>query len=89
MSSTVLHLGAKSHMPASSWAWHPLANRMRFAIWIFRMMVNNKMVDYWVMVDFPHVLSRLGVDVLNGEGQEKYVCCKVEVLPWHGSGAWT
>ena len=52
-------------------------------------MDNNKMVDYWVMVDFPHVLSPLGVDVLNGEGQEKYVYCKVEVLPWHGSGAWT
>lgn len=33
---------------------------------------DGKIVDNWVMVDFPHVLSQLGVDVFNGEGWEKY-----------------
>jgi hypothetical protein len=33
---------------------------------------DGKIVDTWVMVDFPHVLRQLGVDVFNGEGWEKY-----------------
>ena len=33
---------------------------------------NGKIVDNWVMVDFPHVLKQLGVDVFNGEGWEKF-----------------
>ncbi len=33
---------------------------------------DGKIVDNWVMVDFPHVLKQLGVDVFNGEGWEKY-----------------
>jgi predicted ester cyclase len=31
-----------------------------------------KIADNWVMVDFPHVLAQLGVDVFNGEGWEAF-----------------
>jgi hypothetical protein len=33
---------------------------------------NKKIIDNWVMVDFPNVLAQLGVDVFNGEGWEAY-----------------
>lgn len=33
---------------------------------------DGKIVDNWVMVDFPHVMNQLGVDVFKGEGWEKY-----------------
>ena len=33
---------------------------------------DGKIVNNWVMVDFPHVLKQLGVDAFNGEGWEKY-----------------
>ena len=33
---------------------------------------DGKICDNWVMVDFPHVLSQLGVDVFNSEGWEKF-----------------
>lgn len=33
---------------------------------------DGKIVDNWVMVDFPDVLRQLGVDVFNGEGWEVY-----------------
>lgn len=33
---------------------------------------DGKIVDNWVMVDFPHVLAQLGVDVFNGHGWEHY-----------------
>ena len=33
---------------------------------------NSKIVDNWVMVDFPHVLSQLGVDIFNGRGWEAF-----------------
>ena len=33
---------------------------------------DGKIVDNWVMVDFPFVLSQLGVDVFNGEGWEVF-----------------
>lgn len=32
----------------------------------------GKIADNWVMVDFPHVLAQLGVDVFRGEGWEAY-----------------
>ncbi len=34
--------------------------------------VDGKIVDNWVMVDFPGVLSQLGVDVFDGQGWEAY-----------------
>ncbi len=38
----------------------------------FWKVVDGKIVDNWVMVDFPHVLAQLGVDVFDGEGWEKF-----------------
>ena len=32
----------------------------------------GRITDNWVMVDFPHVLAQLGVDVFNGEGWEAF-----------------
>ena len=33
---------------------------------------DGKIVDNWVMVDFPHVLRQLGVDVFNGQRWEAF-----------------
>ena len=33
---------------------------------------DGKIVDNWVMVDFPYVLAQLGVDVFNGHGWENF-----------------
>ena len=33
---------------------------------------DGKIVDNWVMVDFPHVMRQLGVDPFNGHGWEKF-----------------
>jgi len=38
----------------------------------FWKVVDGKIVDNWVMVDFPFVLAQLGVDVSNGEGWEAF-----------------
>lgn len=38
----------------------------------FWKVVEGKIVDNYVMVDFPHVLSQLGVDVFGGEGWEDF-----------------
>ena len=32
----------------------------------------NKIINNWVMVDFPDVMKQLGVDIFEGEGWEKY-----------------
>ena len=36
----------------------------------FWKVIDGKIVDNWVMVDFPSVLFQLGVDVFNGHGWE-------------------
>lgn len=33
---------------------------------------DGKIVDNWVMVDFPHVMQQLGIDPFKGEGWEKF-----------------
>ena len=33
---------------------------------------DGKIVDNWVMVDFPYVLAQIGVDVFKGEGWEAF-----------------
>ena len=33
---------------------------------------DGKIIDNWVMVDFPHVMRQLGVDPFNGQGWEAY-----------------
>ena len=38
----------------------------------FWKVVNGKIIDNWVMVDFPHVAAQLGHDLFNGEGWEAF-----------------
>lgn len=38
----------------------------------FWKVTEGKIADNWVMVDFPHVLAQLGVDVFKGEGWEAF-----------------
>ena len=38
----------------------------------FWKVVDGKVVDNWVMVDFPHVMRQLGVDPFNGHGWEAF-----------------
>ena len=38
----------------------------------FWKVVDGKIVDNWVMVDFPHVLAQLGVDIFAGHGWEAF-----------------
>jgi len=38
----------------------------------FWKVVDGKIVDNWVMVDFPYVLAQLGHDVFNGHGWEAF-----------------
>lgn len=50
----------------------PTGKRVQIRYMDFWKVVDGKIVDNWVMVDFPHVLAQLGVDVFNGHGWEKY-----------------
>ena len=50
----------------------PTGKRVQIRYMDFWKVVDGKIVDNWVMVDFPHVLAQLGVDVFNGEGWEAY-----------------
>jgi len=38
----------------------------------FWKVVDTRIEDNWVMVDFPHVLAQLNVDIFNGEGWEAF-----------------
>ena len=50
----------------------PTGKRVEIRYMDFWKVKDGKIVDNWVMVDFPHVLAQLGVDVFKGEGWEKY-----------------
>lgn len=50
----------------------PTGKRVEIRYMDFWKVVDGKIVDNWVMVDFPHVLSQLGVDVFQGEGWEAF-----------------
>lgn len=50
----------------------PTGKRIEIRYMDFWKVKDGKIVDNWVMVDFPHVLAQLGVDVFKGEGWEKY-----------------
>jgi predicted ester cyclase len=50
----------------------PTGKRVEIRYMDFWHVQNGKIVDNYVMVDFPHVLAQLGVDLFNGEGWEKY-----------------
>ncbi|RMH44139.1 MAG: polyketide cyclase [Alphaproteobacteria bacterium] len=50
----------------------PTGKRVEIRYMDFWKVVDGKIVDNWVMVDFPHVLAQLGVDVFGGEGWEAF-----------------
>ena len=50
----------------------PTGKRIEIRYMDFWKVEDGKIVDNWVMVDFPHVLSQLGVDVFKGEGWEAF-----------------
>ncbi len=50
----------------------PTGKRVTIRYMDFWKVVEGKIVDNWVMVDFPHVLAQLGRDVFDGEGWERF-----------------
>ncbi|MEL7460544.1 MAG: ester cyclase [Pseudomonadota bacterium] len=60
-----VHSGEFMGVPATG-------KRIQIRYMDFWKVVDGKIVDNWVMVDFPHVLAQLGVDCFNGEGWEAY-----------------
>jgi predicted ester cyclase len=50
----------------------PTGKRVEIRYMDFWRVKDGKIVDNWVMVDFPHVLAQLGVDVFKGQGWEAY-----------------
>ena len=49
----------------------PTGKRVEIRYMDFWKVVDGKIVDNWVMVDFPHVMQQLGADPFNGHGWEK------------------
>ena len=49
----------------------PTGKRVEIRYMDFWKVVDGKIVDNWVMVDFPHVMQQLGVDPFDGHGWEK------------------
>lgn len=50
----------------------PTGKRVEIRYMDFWKVQDGKIVDNWVMVDFPHVMRQLGVDPFNGHGWEEY-----------------
>jgi hypothetical protein len=50
----------------------PTGKRVEIRYMDFWKVVDGKIVDNWVMVDFPHVMAQLGVDAFGGNGWETY-----------------
>lgn len=50
----------------------PTGKRVEIRYMDFWKVVDGKIVDNWVTVDFPHVMRQLGVDPFNGHGWEAY-----------------
>ena len=50
----------------------PTGLRVEIRYMDFWKVVDGRIEDNWVMVDFPSVLAQLGVDVFNGEGWEAF-----------------
>jgi len=49
----------------------PTGKRVEIRYMDFWKVQDGKIVDNWVMVDFPYVMRQLGVDAFNGQGWEK------------------
>ena len=50
----------------------PTGKRVQIRYMDFWKVVDGKIADNWVMVDFPDVLRQIGVDVFRGEGWEAF-----------------
>lgn len=50
----------------------PTGKRIVIKYMDFWKVVDGKIADNWVNVDFAHVMAQLGVDAFDGEGWEKY-----------------
>lgn len=50
----------------------PTGKRVQIRYMDFWQVKDGKIVENWVMVDFPHVLRQLGVDIFRGQGWESY-----------------
>ncbi|MDU8910831.1 ester cyclase [Aestuariicoccus sp. MJ-SS9] len=50
----------------------PTGKRVEIRYMDFWKVEGGKIVDNWVMVDFPHVLAQLGRDVFDGQGWEAF-----------------
>ena len=50
----------------------PTGKRIQIRYMDFWKVVDGKIADNWVMVDFPDVLRQLGVDIFRGEGWEAF-----------------
>lgn len=50
----------------------PTGKRIEIRYMDFWKVADGKIEDNWVMVDFPHVMAQLGVDVFAGQGWEAY-----------------
>ena len=50
----------------------PTGKRVEIRYMDFWKVADGKIVDNWVMVDFPHVMAQLGVDAFDGKGWEIY-----------------
>ncbi|MEL6448816.1 MAG: ester cyclase [Pseudomonadota bacterium] len=50
----------------------PTGKRVEIRYMDFWKVVDGKIVDNWVMVDFPHVMRQLGVDPFDGHGWERF-----------------
>lgn len=50
----------------------PTGKRVEIRYMDFWKVQDGKIIDNWVMVDFPHVMAQLGVDAFSGHGWEKY-----------------
>ncbi len=50
----------------------PTGRRVEIRYMDFWKVVDGKIADNWVMVDFPHVMRQLGVDPFGGHGWEEY-----------------
>ncbi|QPC95522.1 ester cyclase [Mesorhizobium sp. INR15] len=50
----------------------PTGRRVEIRYMDFWKVVEGKITDNWVMVDFPHVMAQLGVDAFGGHGWEAF-----------------
>ena len=48
----------------------PTGKRLEIRYMDFWKVKDGKIIDNWVMVDFPHVMRQLGLDPFNGKGWE-------------------